>query len=63
MKSSVVFGYSFAVVVGLSAIALHGAEKIGVWPMYSLSLGSILIALWYETRSQKAYRIGSPPCR
>jgi hypothetical protein len=63
MKSSVVFGYSAAVVVGLSAIALHGADKIGVWPMYSLSLGPILLALWYEIGSQKACRISSPPCR
>jgi hypothetical protein len=53
MKSSVVFGYSAAVVVGLSAIALHGADKIGVWPMYSLSLGPILLALWFDTRSPK----------
>lgn len=63
MKSSVAFGYSAAVVVGLSAIALHGADKIGVWPMYSLSMGPILLALWHETKSRKACRISSLPCR
>jgi len=53
MKGSVFFGYGVAIVVGVIAIALHSAGKIGVWPMYSLSLGPILLALWFDTRSPK----------
>jgi hypothetical protein len=53
MKGSVFFGYGVAIVVGGIAIALHSAGKIGVWPMYSLSFGPILLALWFDTRSPK----------
>jgi hypothetical protein len=49
MKGSRVVGYGVAVVIALVAVALHGAGKIGVWPMYSLSVGPMLLALWFDT--------------